>query len=113
MLTHATLNFNLLGGMSLEEAKRMAETINDSVLDFPSHCPAATLCLRNQRSELLECQKKKPVVRIASSMDSSILQALRPHCCVAARSVRPYATCRSPGWPCTQSSGTPEEISVH
>ncbi|HXP42181.1 MAG TPA: hypothetical protein VN833_18150 [Candidatus Acidoferrales bacterium] len=34
VLTHATLNFNLLGGMSLEEAKRMAETINDSVLDL-------------------------------------------------------------------------------
>jgi hypothetical protein len=32
--THATLSFNLLGGMSLERAKRMAETINDSVLDL-------------------------------------------------------------------------------
>ena len=43
VLTHATLNFNLLGGMSLEKAKRMAETINDSVWIFPSHCPATTL----------------------------------------------------------------------
>jgi hypothetical protein len=34
VLTHATLNFNLLGGMPLEKAKRMAETINDSVLDI-------------------------------------------------------------------------------
>ena len=71
--THATLNFNLLGGLSLGKAKKMAETVNDSVLGiFPSPCPATTLCLRNRRSELLEYQEKKLVVRIASSMNSSI-----------------------------------------
>jgi hypothetical protein len=33
ILDHAVLSFNLLGGLTLEQAKKLAEGLNESVLD--------------------------------------------------------------------------------
>jgi hypothetical protein len=33
LLQHATLSFNLLGGLTLEQAKKLADTLNENVLD--------------------------------------------------------------------------------
>jgi hypothetical protein len=33
VLNHAVLSFNLLGGLSLERAKKMADTLNENILD--------------------------------------------------------------------------------
>jgi len=33
MLNHASLSFNLLGGLTLEQAKKMADALNENVLD--------------------------------------------------------------------------------
>jgi hypothetical protein len=33
VLTHATLALNLLGGISLEQAKKLADSVNENVLD--------------------------------------------------------------------------------
>jgi hypothetical protein len=34
LLRHASLSFNLLGGMSLEQARKLAENLNENVLDI-------------------------------------------------------------------------------
>jgi hypothetical protein len=33
LLTHATLSFNLLSGLTLEQAQKIAETLTENVLD--------------------------------------------------------------------------------
>jgi hypothetical protein len=33
VLNHVLLSFNLLGGLSLENAKKMADTLNENILD--------------------------------------------------------------------------------
>ena len=33
VLNHATLSFNLLGGLTLDQAKKMADGLNENVLD--------------------------------------------------------------------------------
>jgi hypothetical protein len=33
VLNHATLSFNLLGGLTIERARKMAESLNENILD--------------------------------------------------------------------------------
>jgi hypothetical protein len=44
VLTHATLALNLLGGISLEQAKKLADSLNENVWTLLSNCRVSIPC---------------------------------------------------------------------